>query len=190
MKKDFKKRVITSILLLLACLVMFINNYALVFLLLIISILSILEFSNIIIKVFRTKIYIFFSIVIFSFYIGLFSYLFFMFTLSLGTKIMLLIILITCFGSDIGGFVFGKILKGPKLSKISPNKTIAGSIGSFIFSSLIIATSFILIFGINNISYILIVALLTQIDLDPIVVLLLHVLACAIIFLACLNNHL
>ena len=36
--------------------------------------------------------------------------------------------------SDIGGLIFGKIFKGKKLTKISPNKTISGSIGSFIFS--------------------------------------------------------
>ena len=36
--------------------------------------------------------------------------------------------------SDIGGFTFGKFFKGRKLTKISPNKTISGSIGSFIFS--------------------------------------------------------
>ena len=35
--------------------------------------------------------------------------------------------------SDIGG-LFWKIFKGKKLTKISPNKTISGSIGSFIFS--------------------------------------------------------
>jgi phosphatidate cytidylyltransferase len=42
-------------------------------------------------------------------------------------------IIISAF-SDIGGFVFGKIFKGPKLTVISPNKTYSGSIGSFIFS--------------------------------------------------------
>ena len=36
--------------------------------------------------------------------------------------------------SDIGGFTVGKIIKGPKLTKISPNKTISGSIGSVLFS--------------------------------------------------------
>jgi phosphatidate cytidylyltransferase len=36
--------------------------------------------------------------------------------------------------SDIGGFVFGKTFKGPKLTVISPNKTYSGSIGSFILS--------------------------------------------------------
>ena len=40
--------------------------------------------------------------------------------------------------SDVGGFVCGKIFKGKKLTKISPNKTISGSIGSFIFSILLI----------------------------------------------------
>ena len=44
-------------------------------------------------------------------------------------------ILISAF-SDIGGFIIGKTFKGPKLTKISPNKTYSGSIGSFIFSIL------------------------------------------------------
>ena len=35
---------------------------------------------------------------------------------------------------DIGGYIFGKIFKGPKLIKISPNKTYSGMIGSFILS--------------------------------------------------------
>ena len=47
-------------------------------------------------------------------------------------------ILLTCVASDVGGFIFGKIFKGPKLTKISPKKTISGAIGSLIFSSLFI----------------------------------------------------
>tara|TARA_B110000967_G_C18727338_1_gene480820 strand:- start:366 stop:734 length:369 start_codon:yes stop_codon:yes gene_type:complete len=43
-----------------------------------------------------------------------------------------------CFASDIGGLVFGKFFKGKKLTKISPKKTISGSVGSFFFSFLII----------------------------------------------------
>ena len=39
-----------------------------------------------------------------------------------------------CVFSDIGGFLFGKIFKGKKLTKISPKKTISGSIGSFLLS--------------------------------------------------------
>ena len=41
-----------------------------------------------------------------------------------------------CVSSDIGGILFGKFFKGPKLTKISPNKTISGSLGSFLFSIL------------------------------------------------------
>ena len=35
--------------------------------------------------------------------------------------------------SDIGGYVFGKLIGGPRLTKYSPNKTIAGFLGSLIF---------------------------------------------------------
>ena len=37
-----------------------------------------------------------------------------------------------------GGYFFGKLFKGPKLTNISPNKTYAGMIGSFIFALLIV----------------------------------------------------
>ena len=47
-----------------------------------------------------------------------------------------IIILCICIFSDIGGYVFGKVIGGKKLTKISPNKTISGSLGSFIFSIL------------------------------------------------------
>ena len=53
-----------------------------------------------------------------------------------------LFILIVCIFTDIGGYLFGKTFKGPKLTKISPNKTYAGVIGSFLFS-LIAALVFI-----------------------------------------------
>ena len=49
--------------------------------------------------------------------------------------LLLWIIVLTIF-SDIGGYTFGKIFKGKKISKISPNKTISGIIGSFIFAVL------------------------------------------------------
>ena len=44
------------------------------------------------------------------------------------------LILLTCIATDIGGFIFGKILKGPKLTKISPNKTYSGMLGGFVLS--------------------------------------------------------
>ena len=45
-----------------------------------------------------------------------------------------LFIVIICISTDIGGYIFGKIFKGPKLTKISPKKTYAGVIGSFLLS--------------------------------------------------------
>ena len=50
-----------------------------------------------------------------------------------GFKIFLFVILISIL-TDIGGYIFGKIFKGPKLTKISPKKTYSGVIGSFILS--------------------------------------------------------
>ncbi len=45
-----------------------------------------------------------------------------------------LVIIVICIFTDIGGYVFGKIFKGPKLTKISPQKTYSGVIGSFLLS--------------------------------------------------------
>ena len=48
-----------------------------------------------------------------------------------GLNFFLFIILISIF-TDIGGYIFGKFFKGPKLTKISPNKTYSGVAGSLI----------------------------------------------------------
>tara|TARA_B100001057_G_C22457558_1_gene797506 strand:- start:197 stop:712 length:516 start_codon:yes stop_codon:yes gene_type:complete len=45
-----------------------------------------------------------------------------------------LFVLCVCVASDIGGYVVGKIFKGPKLTKISPNKTYSGMLGSYFFA--------------------------------------------------------
>ena len=66
--------------------------------------------------------------------------------------LLLWIVILTIF-SDVGGYIFGKIFKGKKISKISPNKTISGIIGSFIFAVLsVFFISFIisLMSGIEN----------------------------------------
>ncbi len=69
-----------------------------------------------------------------------FPFLFFSFYTfyELQLTIVLFVILI-CVSTDIGGYIFGKIFKGPKLTKISPNKTYAGMIGGY-FLSLICLT--------------------------------------------------
>ena len=62
-------------------------------------------------------------------------------------------VIIICISTDIGGFVFGKIFKGPKLTKISPNKTYSGMIGSFflsIISALLYANYYGVIYWTTN----------------------------------------
>ena len=59
---------------------------------------------------------------------------------------LFLFIVVICISTDIGGYIFGKIFKGPKLTKISPKKTYAGVIGSFLLS-LITGLTFIHYFG-------------------------------------------
>ena len=51
---------------------------------------------------------------------------------------ILLFVLLICIATDIGGYIFGNIFKGPKLTQISPNKTYSGVLGSYVFSILII----------------------------------------------------
>ena len=87
-----------------------------------------------------------------------------------GLFVFLLIILI-CISTDIGGYLFGKIFKGPKLTKISPKKTYTGVIGAFILS---IVTIYILklfnnyfksnleIFEFNYLIFILIISAVSQ----------------------------
>jgi len=79
-------------------------------------------------------------------------YLFIFLTTSIALRgnnsesiVFFIIILCICIFSDIGGYVFGKAIGGKKLTKISPNKTIAGSLGSFIFSVLPV-----LLFNLQN----------------------------------------
>ena len=55
--------------------------------------------------------------------------------------LIFLLVIVTCITTDIGGYIFGKVFKGPKLTKISPNKTYAGMFGGF-FLSIFVATLF------------------------------------------------
>jgi len=79
-------------------------------------------------------------------------------------------VVITCIFTDIGGYLFGKVFKGPKLTKISPNKTIAGVIGSYllpIFFINLFFNNFFLnntyVFKMNIIILILLVSTVSQI---------------------------
>jgi len=136
MEKNLKKRILTSIALFLLLFFSFINNYVLGYILMIIALFSVLEFFGITEIIFKKqKIKKFFINLIFIFYISYFCTLLLTLSFSLYLKILIFVILLTCVASDIGGFVFGKIFKGPRLTKISPRKTISGAIGSLILSA-------------------------------------------------------
>ena len=82
--------------------------------------------------------------------------------ISSGTNLIILIIII-CVSSDIGGYVFGKILRGPKLTKISPNKTYSGVLGAYLFvafSIFVISANELIFFKKITFSNLLIIALL------------------------------
>ncbi len=133
---NFKKRIYTSFGLIL--LIYFIINYDFILglSLIIMGIYSLLEFFNISKKIIKNKIYLTSVNIFFSSYVFLFCSTFFFFSNFLQLKLILYLLLFSCIASDVGGFIFGKIFKGPKLTKISPNKTISGAIGSIIFTTL------------------------------------------------------
>ena len=135
---ELKKRVITSLILILILLLMFINNIIYGFVSFAMFALIFVEFSRMISIIFsKKKILQLIINIIFILYLSLFLSIFFLGINFFQLKIVLFLILLICVASDIGGIIIGKLFKGPKLTKISPNKTISGSLGSFTFSILI-----------------------------------------------------
>ena len=137
---NLKKRIYTS--LVLFCLIFMILNFnsILLYTLILIGIYSILEFLNIVKKIFINKFYTIITNIFFILYIFLFCFIFYFSSSFPLLKIIIFSTLFTCIGSDIGGFIFGKIFKGPKLTKISPKKTYSGAFGSILFSSFLLPT--------------------------------------------------
>ena len=147
MNKELTKRTITSLLLFLFLIFMFYYTFFLIISLIVISIIAWIEFQALISKILfkennKNKL------LRLLFKITALIYLSTIIWLIISTKfktpnlqpVIIYSILISIM-SDIGGFVVGKIFKGKKLTKISPKKTISGSIGSFIFSLILIPFS-------------------------------------------------
>ena len=136
MARELKKRIITStFLFLLVIFCIFINWPIYCIAIIIVSGIALNETSYLIWRMEKspfTKKWIPFRLI--SFF-----YLFFIFFpltasfYSLG-PVFILYVLLICIFSDIGGYIIGKTIGGKTLTKISPKKTISGSIGSFCFS--------------------------------------------------------
>ena len=143
-----KKRIFTSIILFSLILLSIKYNYILTYILIIFGILSLLEFLQINSKIFSNVIYKYFINTFFTVYLIIFCSFIFYCSNILQLKIIVFLLLFGCIASDVGGFIVGKTFKGPKLTKISPNKTYSGAIGSFLFTFLILSI-FIFIFKVK-----------------------------------------
>ncbi len=127
MKNELKKRIYTSFFIIpLALFFIIEGSFFFMFFLSLIFLISIYEWLKITnkINIFKIIGVIFISFSIYSAYLlrneqGIYVFLFIIFISIL---------------TDLGGYIFGKTFKGPKLTKISPNKTYSGAIGSFLIS--------------------------------------------------------
>ena len=136
MTLELKKRIITSLILLVLLGLMFFYVYIMIISLIIIAVISWLEFYWLISKIYKKNkiikiLYKFFAMSYLSLIV---LGILFVESNNPELKVFFIYIIIISIASDVGGLVFGKLFKGKKLTKISPNKTISGSIGSFVFS--------------------------------------------------------
>jgi len=144
MSSNIKKRILTSIFLISLLVGMFFYSYIMIVSLIIIAIISWIEFYALISKILKKNnlkdnfFRFFYKTLSLSYLSGLVCLIFIIESQYSNLKIYLLYSTLVAILSDIGGLVFGKIFKGKKLTKISPNKTVSGSIGSFILSILLI----------------------------------------------------
>ena len=180
MSQNFLKRTITSVILLfLLFFINFSHQYIFIFSILLLGLVVCTEANSIFYRLTNIKKLnqksitkkINFKFLILN--IITFCYIFFIFCNfayeihKFQSPIFFLYVISICFFTDIGGYIFGKTFGGKKLSKISPNKTISGTIGSFIFSVIpliiIFNTNYLdLEFNINNILFSLLVSLVSQ----------------------------
>ena len=124
---DLIKRILSSIILLpLVLYSIFMGSFYLIFLIVICFFIASYEWHKMVKhKMYRILGYIFLIFSFYSFY-------------ELSIEKFIIIPLFICISTDIGGYVFGKIFRGPKLTKISPNKTYTGMLGGYFLSILFI----------------------------------------------------
>ena len=140
MSKTLQKRLVTSFFLLSLLFLMFFYTFILVISLIVIAIISWVEFYALISKIFKKEnkkniIFRYIYKAISLFYLSILTY--FILTIistNNGSEIFIIYSISISVMSDTGGLIIGQTFKGKKLTKLSPKKTISGSIGSFIFS--------------------------------------------------------
>jgi phosphatidate cytidylyltransferase len=180
MSLNLIKRLITSIILLsLLIFIIFSHQYIFILSILLIGLIICLEANTIFSKLLTNKYskknsylnklnikFIILNILTFCYIFFIFCNISFEIYRS-ESQFFFLYLISICFFTDIGGYVFGKIIGGKKLTKISPNKTISGTFGSFILSiiPLIIVLNFNYIdleFNLTNLIFCLLISLISQ----------------------------
>ena len=162
---ELQKRIITSISLIIILYLSFVNILILSIVLLATVFLLFNEFYNIIKKILINRknyqLTFLFLILLYLIYFSL-DIWFLLNTDSYNNKNLLFFIIIICISTDIGGYAFGKIFKGKKLTSISPNKTYAGVIGSYLLSFVI---SLIFFNELNsNVNYLVITFIISSLS--------------------------
>jgi len=166
--KDLSKRLITSIFLIFLLGLSFNYSYILIISLILVSFISWIEFQGLMAKIFRKKNFKinFFKIStngLSLIYLTIFSAIIFSGISQDNFKMSMLYLFSICICSDVGGLLFGKIFKGKKLTKISPNKTISGSIGSFLLSLCLVPIfHFLLVDQFSNLLNLIVLAILVS----------------------------
>ena len=144
MSKEMKKRIFTSVLLISLLIAMNFYSYIMITALVVISIILWIEFYALISKILKKNklkdkvLRHLYKTISLLYLLLLICFIIVIETSYPNLKLYLIYSVLTAILSDIGGLVFGKTFKGKKLTKISPNKTISGSIGSFLFSLLLV----------------------------------------------------
>ena len=162
MNVEIKKRIITSIFLISLLILMYIYSFIMIISLIIISVIIWVEFCALISKIIiknsiKKRIYkLLYKLIFLLYLMMLISLIIYVDTYNLNLKIYLLYSILVTILTDVGGLIFGKIFKGRKLSKISPKKTLSGSVGSFIFSLSLVPIFFSELIGFNFTSLILV----------------------------------
>ena len=170
MSTELKKRIFTSIILITLLSLMYFYTFILIISLIIIGVIVWIEFYALISKIFKKntikdKFLRFFYKTISLFYLSFLVYfLILVESHYLDLKIYILYSVLVAIFSDVGGLIIGKTFKGKKLTKISPNKTISGSVGSFFFSLLLIPLFMSQLTSFNFLILILITLLISLIS--------------------------
>jgi len=144
-------RIFTSLTLFIIVYGAMINKYLLFMLLTLIGYIVMIEVYRLIKVIFKdnnNKIVLFYLISII--YLSIFlPQLYVFITSDNNNKLIFIYLLLVCVMTDLGGYIFGKLFRGKKLTNISPNKTYSGLIGSYILSNIV----FIYFFFEFNFSY-------------------------------------